>query len=74
MLTGVMLAMIVEMGAMLAWGRLSDRIGRKPVYTIGAAGLIVMAFPFFRMLGSIRIGHPGSILRSYQERHSVMAR
>jgi len=50
MLTGVMLAMVVEMGAMLAWGRLSDRIGRKPVYMIGAAGLIVMAFPFFWML------------------------
>jgi MFS transporter, MHS family, shikimate and dehydroshikimate transport protein len=32
MLTGVMLAMVIEMGAMLAWGKHSDRIGRKPVY------------------------------------------
>lgn len=52
MLTGVMLAMIVEMGAMLAWGRLSDRIGRKPVYMIGALSLVAMAFPFFWLLNT----------------------
>jgi MFS family permease len=50
MLTGVMLAMIVEMIAMVLWGKLSDRIGRKPVYMIGAASLAVMAFPFFWLL------------------------
>ncbi|AIO28531.1 MFS transporter [Burkholderia cepacia] len=50
MLTGVMIAMIVEMGAMLAWGRLSDRIGRKPVYLIGALSLVACAFPFFWLL------------------------
>jgi metabolite-proton symporter len=50
MLTGVMLAMVVEMIAMLLWGKLSDRIGRKPVYMIGAASLAVMAFPFFWLL------------------------
>lgn len=50
MLTGVMLAMIIEMFAMLLWGRLSDRIGRKPVYMIGAVSLVVMAFPFFWLL------------------------
>lgn len=47
MLTGVMITMIVEMGAMLAWGRLSDRIGRKPVYLICALSLVACAFPFF---------------------------
>ncbi|WP_028208823.1 MFS transporter [Paraburkholderia nodosa] len=52
MLTGVMLAMIIEMGAMLAWGRLSDRIGRKPVYMIGALSLVAMAFPFFWLLNT----------------------
>ena len=50
MLTGVMIAMVVEMGAMLAWGRLSDRIGRKPVYMIGALSLVAVAFPFFWLL------------------------
>jgi MHS family shikimate/dehydroshikimate transporter-like MFS transporter len=52
MLTGVMLAMVVEMAAMLAWGKLSDRIGRKPVYMIGAVSLAVMAFPFFWLLNT----------------------
>ncbi|WP_235837780.1 MFS transporter [Chitinasiproducens palmae] len=50
MLTGVTVAMVVEMAAMLAWGWLSDRIGRKPVYLIGAVGLMVVAFPFFWLL------------------------
>lgn len=35
---------------MLAWGRLSDRIGRKAVYLIGAVSLALMAFPFFWLL------------------------
>ena len=52
MLTAVVLAMVVEMGAMLAWGRLSDKLGRKPVYMIGAVSLMVMAFPFFWLLNT----------------------
>ncbi|AKJ66994.1 MFS transporter [Pandoraea thiooxydans] len=50
MLAGVMVSMCVELCAMLLWGRLSDRIGRKPVYMIGALGLVVIAFPFFWLL------------------------
>lgn len=50
MLAGVMVSMSVELVTMLLWGRLSDRIGRKPVYLIGAVGLIVVAFPFFWLL------------------------
>jgi MFS transporter, MHS family, shikimate and dehydroshikimate transport protein len=50
MLSGVVVAMVVEMGAMLGWGKLSDCIGRKPVYMIGAVGLTLMAFPFFWLL------------------------
>ncbi|WP_028217574.1 MFS transporter [Paraburkholderia oxyphila] len=50
MLAGVMVSMTVELVTMLLWGRLSDRIGRKPVYLIGAVGLIVVAFPFFWLL------------------------
>ncbi|KXU86100.1 MFS transporter [Caballeronia megalochromosomata] len=52
MLTGVMLAMVVEMAAMPLWGKLSDRIGRKPVYMIGAVSLAFMAFPFFWLLNT----------------------
>nr|WP_254700408.1 MFS transporter [Trinickia violacea] len=50
MLAGVMVSMTVELVAMPIWGRLSDRIGRKPIYMIGAVGLIVVAFPFFWLL------------------------
>lgn len=50
MLAGVMVSMTVELVTMLLWGRLSDRIGRKPVYLIGAVGLIAVAFPFFWLL------------------------
>lgn len=50
MLAGVTVSMCVELVAMLFWGRLSDRVGRKPVYMIGAIGMVVIAFPFFWLL------------------------
>jgi MFS transporter, MHS family, shikimate and dehydroshikimate transport protein len=52
MLAAVIVSMTVELGTMLLWGRLSDRIGRKPVYMIGAAGFVVIAFPFFWLIDS----------------------
>jgi MFS family permease len=52
MLSGVIVSMSVELVTMLLWGRLSDRIGRKPVYMIGAAGFVVIAFPFFWLIGT----------------------
>ncbi|SAK75778.1 MFS transporter [Caballeronia temeraria] len=50
MLAGVIVSMSVELFAMLLWGRLSDRVGRKPVYLIGALGLVAIAFPFFWLI------------------------
>jgi metabolite-proton symporter len=35
-----------------AWGALSDRWGRRPVYMYGAIACGVLAFPFFWMLGT----------------------
>lgn len=50
MLLAVMGAMTVELFAMVGFGALSDRIGRRPVYFIGAAGMFVLAFPFFALI------------------------
>ncbi|MFF9453140.1 MFS transporter [Streptomyces flaveolus] len=47
LLTGIIVANVVEGASMVGFGALSDRIGRRPVYMAGAATLIVFAFPFF---------------------------
>ncbi|MDB5418956.1 MAG: transporter, partial [Phenylobacterium sp.] len=40
----------VECAAMPVFSWLSDKIGRRPVYAIGAGGMALWAFAFFRML------------------------
>ncbi|MDO1831525.1 MFS transporter, partial [Escherichia coli] len=50
MLGGVMIAMLLELVTIVLWGRLSDVIGRRPVYLIGALGLVVIAFPAFWLI------------------------
>ncbi|HXZ09162.1 MAG TPA: MFS transporter, partial [Paraburkholderia sp.] len=50
MLGGVMAAMLLELLTIVLWGRLSDIIGRRPVYMIGALGLVVIAFPAFWLI------------------------
>jgi MFS family permease len=50
MLGGVMIAMLLELVTIVLWGRLSDVIGRRPVYMIGALGLVVIAFPAFWLI------------------------
>src|SRR3954469_5856548 len=42
----VILANVVALGALPLWARLSDRVGRKPVFVFGALGSAVLAFPF----------------------------
>jgi metabolite-proton symporter len=46
-LTGIMIAAACEFIAVPAYGALSDRIGRKPVYMFGAIMTAVLAFPLF---------------------------
>ncbi len=46
-LIGVWLASAVQMIAIPAFGVLSDRVGRRPVYLCGAWFLAFFAFPFF---------------------------
>jgi MFS family permease len=47
------LANVVALGVIPLWARLSDRIGRKPVFVGGAAGTAAMTFAY---LWSIRAG------------------
>lgn len=55
-LSGVMLAMIVEAFSILFWGWLSDVIGRRAVYAIGSLSLVALAFPFFWLLDTHSTG------------------
>lgn len=49
-LNGVLLGAVCEMVAIPLYGKLSDRIGRRPVYLFGAISTAVFAFPFFWMM------------------------
>ncbi|MGV9550306.1 MFS transporter, partial [Streptomyces ardesiacus] len=50
LLTGIIVANVVEGASMVGFGALSDRIGRRPVYMAGAVTLVLFAFPFFWLL------------------------
>jgi metabolite-proton symporter len=49
-LNAVLIASGVHLITVPLWGALSDRVGRKPVYLLGAVGMGVWAFAFFALL------------------------
>ncbi len=49
-LTGIWIAAACQLVAIPAFGFLSDRVGRRPVYLSGALFLALFAFPFFYLL------------------------
>ncbi len=49
-LNGVLIASAIEFFVIPAFGLLSDRVGRRPVYLAGAVGLALYAFPFFWLI------------------------
>jgi metabolite-proton symporter len=52
MLWGVSLAALAGLAAIPAYGALSDRIGRRPVYLFGAVFSLFYAYPFFWLIGT----------------------
>ncbi len=51
-LNGLLVASALNIVGAPAWGALSDRLGRRPVYIWGAIACGLLAFPFFWMLGT----------------------
>ncbi|MFL1377165.1 MFS transporter [Nocardiopsis protaetiae] len=49
-LNSVLIASAVHLVTIPLWGALSDRLGRRPVTALGAAGVAVWAFAFFPLI------------------------
>ncbi|MEU3183816.1 MFS transporter [Streptomyces sp. NPDC006923] len=56
-LNAVLIGSAVHFAVIPAWGALSDRIGRRPVYLIGAVGVGAWMFPFFALIDSASFGN-----------------
>lgn len=55
-LNAVLIAAAVQLLLIPAFGALSDRVGRRPVYLAGAVGAAVWIFAFFPLLDTKRFG------------------
>lgn len=55
-LLGVIFASALQIVAIPAFGALSDRVGRRPVYGAGAALALLFAFPFFWLVATEATG------------------
>jgi MFS family permease len=51
-LTGLVLAAALGVVATILWGRLTDSFGRRKLYIIGSAGIILFGFPMFLMVNT----------------------
>ncbi|MER7581008.1 MFS transporter [Kitasatospora sp. NPDC097691] len=55
-LNAVLIASAVQFALIPLFGALSDRVGRKPVYLVGAVGVGIWAFVFFGMVDTRSFG------------------
>lgn len=51
-LTGLIIAAAIGVFSTMMFGRLSDRIGRKPVYLVGSLAVMAFAFPMFLLVNT----------------------
>ncbi|MEV4891228.1 MFS transporter, partial [Nonomuraea sp. NPDC055795] len=51
-LNAVLIASAIHFLTIPVWGALSDRVGRRPIYLAGAAGIGVWIFAFFPLVGT----------------------
>jgi MFS family permease len=56
-LNSVLIASAVHFAVIPAWGALSDRVGRRPVYLLGAVGVGLWMFPFFSLIDTGGFGN-----------------
>ncbi|NEC69979.1 MFS transporter [Streptomyces sp. SID9727] len=56
-LNAVLIASAFHFAVIPLWGALSDRIGRKPVYLVGAVGVGLWMFPFFALIDTRSFGN-----------------
>ncbi|GAA2993687.1 MFS transporter [Streptomyces fulvorobeus] len=56
-LNAVLVASAVHFVVIPLWGALSDRIGRRPVYLVGAVGVGLWMFPFFALIDTGSFGN-----------------
>jgi len=51
-LGGLTISMLLMIPVSLVMGHVTDKIGRKPVYLVGAIAMVLVAYPYFALLGS----------------------
>ncbi|MGQ4484963.1 MHS family MFS transporter [Streptomyces sp. 372A] len=56
-LNAVLIASAFHFAVIPLWGALSDRVGRKPVYLVGAVGVGLWMFPFFALIDTRSFGN-----------------
>lgn len=52
LLGGLTVSMLLMIPVSLFTGHLTDKVGRKPVYLVGAIAMVLVAHPYFALLGS----------------------